>query len=127
VRPGTLRALLQPELRGAVRDEAYRFCAHPDCALVYFSGDGTQTFTRADLTVRVGVKERGGPRPLCYCFGHSAESIREEWTRTGASTVLDAIKAAIQAGSCRCDVTNPSGSCCLAEVRREVAALAAER
>ena len=123
VKPVTLRALLHPHLQGTVRDEVYRFCPQPDCALVYFRADGAQTFARADLTVRVGVKERSGPRPLCYCFGHSAESIREEWTRTGKSTVLDVIKAEVKAGTCHCEVTNPGGGCCLGDITKEVKAL----
>lgn len=123
VKPVTPRSLLQPHLRPEVREEAYRFCASPDCAVVYFSGDGRQTFSRADLTVRVGLKERSAPRPLCYCFGHSAESLREEWTRTGKSGAAGAIKAELKAGGCRCEVTNPSGGCCLGDVLKEVEAL----
>jgi hypothetical protein len=125
VKPLTLRALLQAHLRSQVHEEAYRFCASADCALVYYSADGSQTFARADLTVRVGVKEASAPRPLCYCFGHSAESIRDEWARTGKSTVLDTIKAEVKAGTCHCEVTNPGGACCLGEVTKEVKALSA--
>lgn len=123
VKPVTLRSLLQPHLRPEVREEPYRFCASQDCALVYYSADGSQTFTRGDLTVRVGLKERSAPRPLCYCFGHSDESIREEWVRTGKTTVAEAIKAELKAGGCRCEVTNPSGACCLGDVLKEVKAL----
>lgn len=123
VKPLTLRSLLQPHLRPQVQEETYRFCASPDCALVYYRADGPQTFTRDDLTVRVGLKERSAPRPLCYCFGHSAESIQEEWARTGKTTVADAIKAELKAGGCHCEVTNPSGGCCLGDVIKEVKVL----
>jgi hypothetical protein len=123
VKPVTLRSLLHPHLRPQVRDEVYRFCASQDCALVYYSADGSQVFTRDDLTVRVGLKERSAPRPLCYCFNHSAESIQEEWTRTGKTTVVDTIKAELKAGGCRCEVTNPAGGCCLGDVIKEVKAL----
>ncbi|HJV48124.1 MAG TPA: hypothetical protein VJ549_02495 [Geothrix sp.] len=122
VKPVTLRSLLQSHLRAQVREEAYRFCASPDCALVYFSDDGAQTFTRADLTVRVGVKERNAPRPLCYCFDHNAEDIREEWGRTGKSAILESIKAKVKAGVCSCEVTNPSGGCCLGDITKELKA-----
>jgi len=125
VKPVTLRSLLQPHLRPQVRDEVYRFCASPGCALVYYSADGAQTFARADLTVRVGVKELHEPRPLCYCFNHSAESIRDEWTVTGKSTVLESIKAEVKAGTCHCEVTNPGGGCCLGDITKEVKALMA--
>ena len=66
------------------------------------------------------MKERSAPRPLCYCFNHSAESILEEWARTGKTTVADAIKAELKAGGCRCEVANPSGGCCLGDVIKEV-------
>ncbi len=122
VKPVTLRSLLQLHLRAQVRDEAYRFCASPDCALVYFSDDGSQAFARSDLTVRVGVKERSAPRPLCYCFDHSAEDIREEWDRTGKSAILEDIKAKVKAGTCSCEVTNPGGGCCLGDITKELKA-----
>lgn len=125
VKPVTLRSLLQPHLHPQVRDEVYHFCASPDCGLVYFSADGAQTFTRADLTVRAGVKERSAPRPLCYCFDHSVESIREEWMRTGMSTILEGIKAKVKAGACTCEVTNPGGGCCLGDITKELKTLAA--
>ena len=86
VKPVTLRALLRPHLRDQVREERYRFCDDPACAVVYFSVDGSQVFTTADLIVRVGLKEREAPRPLCYCFGHSVESIEAEWRATGRTT-----------------------------------------
>lgn len=125
VKPVTLRSLLQTHLGSQVRDEVYRFCASPNCALVYYSADGAQTFARADLTVRVGVKELYGPRPLCYCFNHSAESIRDEWTVTGKSTVLESIKAEVKAGTCHCEVTNPGGGCCLGDITKEVKSMTA--
>lgn len=125
VKPVTLRSLLQPHLLQQVRDEVYHFCASPECQLVYYSTDGVQTFARGDLTVRVGVKEVGAPRPLCYCFDHSAESIREDWVKAGKSTILESIKAEVKAGNCRCEVTNPSGGCCLGDVIKEVKVIAA--
>lgn len=121
----TLRSLLKPHLCPEARDEVYRFCANPECKLVYYSTDGAQTFARTDLTVRVGVKESSAPRPLCYCFDHSAESIREDWVQTGKSTILESIKAEVKAGNCRCEVTNPSGGCCLGDVIKEVKVIAA--
>lgn len=123
MKPLTLRSLLQPHFRPQVRDEVYRFCASQDCDLVYYRVDGSQTFTRSDLTVRVGLKERSAPRPLCYCFNHSAESIQEEWARTGKTTVAAAIKAELKAGGCHCEVTNPAGGCCLGDVIKEVKVL----
>ena len=48
-------------------------------------------FTKADLTVRVGIKETAAPRHICYCFNHTVEEIEEEVHLTGKTTVLAAI------------------------------------
>lgn len=69
----------------------------------------------------------GGPEPaapetskqtglLCYCFGHSWESLKAEWAATGRLDSVEAIRAAIKEGRCRCAEMNPSGTCCLGEV-----------
>ena len=95
VKPVTLRSLLQSHLRAKVRDEVYRFCARPDCALVYFSADGVQTFARADLTVRVGVKEISAPRPLPLCLlGHHRAFCTQEGIRPSRSKHLPRLAGA---------------------------------
>lgn len=120
VTPVTVRTMLKPILREQVHDEVYRFCGDPTCEIVYFKADGSQVFTKTDLTIRVGIKEAQPPRPLCYCYGHSFESIRDEWLATGHTTVIESIKEQMKAGACRCEVTNPSGTCCLGDVTRAV-------
>ena len=124
VKPVTVRAMLKPALTGQVRDEAYFFCANPDCNLAYFSPDGLQVFTKDDVVVRIGVKETHAPRPLCYCFGHSYESMRDEWIATGRITAIGSVRSQMISGGCRCQVTNPRGSCCIGDLTsaaREIA------
>ncbi len=61
-RPVTLRTMLlmlKPELFDRVDENQYRFCASPDCPVVYFSGE--HSFTTEDLRIRVGLKEKAGP------------------------------------------------------------------
>lgn len=53
---------------------------------------------------------------VCYCFGHTVGSIRDEVHRAGRSTVVADITAKIKAGACDCERLNPSGRCCLGEV-----------
>ncbi len=142
VSPVTLRALLKDEYarrladgehsccategsretgcRPIEGDTGWRFCASPDCDVVYFSEDGATTFTQAQLKVSVGVKARTGERPLCYCFGHSVASIKEELRTKGRSDALDDIRAKMKDPGCRCEVTNPSGSCCLGSVAKGI-------
>ena len=123
----TLRHLLKPELIDRLGESAYRFCAHPDCRVVYFAESADRRFTTDDLRVRVGLKERTDSIPICYCFGHTEASARDEIARTGRSTVVASITAEIKAGRCACETANPSGSCCLGEVSKVIKELLKEQ
>jgi hypothetical protein len=119
VPPITLRSLVRRERAGEIARGEWFFCGLADCEVVYFARDG-RTLDKSALTVRVGVKEKVAPRPVCYCFGHTVESIREEIERTGRSTAAASITAKVNAGECRCEILNPKGSCCLSDVHRAV-------
>lgn len=97
-------------------DTGWRFCDSTDCDVVYFSEEGTKQFTKSQLVVPVGVKETSGERPLCYCFGHSVASIKDELRTKGRSDALEDIRAKMKAPGCHCETSNPSGSCCLGNV-----------
>jgi hypothetical protein len=68
----TLTHLLREEVLPRVAGREWFFCPDPDCNVVYFTADG-ETLSKDALTVRVGLKESGSPRPLCYCFGYDCE------------------------------------------------------
>lgn len=101
-------------------DTGWRFCDSQDCDVVYFSEEGDTTYTKSQLKVVVGVKERAGDRPLCYCFGHSVTSIKEELRTKGRSDALEDIRAKMTNPGCRCETENPSGSCCLGSVAKGI-------
>ena len=48
------------------------------------------------------------------------QSIEEEIRGTGRTTVQERIKMEVKAGTCRCEVENPQGTCCLGDVARAV-------
>lgn len=114
VRRSTVDSLLTDEARARLSNGPSLLCLDPDCPVVYFGPAGL--CEKDDLGSRVGFKERTSPRPICYCFGHTIESIEEEIHRTGRSTILESIKAGIKAGRCRCETKNPKGTCCLVDV-----------
>ena len=101
-------------------DIGWRFCDSPECDVVYFAEDTDGKFTRSQLKVTVGVKQSAGERPLCYCFGHSVESIKEELRTKGCSDALEDIRAKMNDPGCRCETENPSGSCCLGSVTKGI-------
>jgi len=99
----------------------YYFCEADACPVVYFpSNSQAPTFQQRDLLVRVGVKEKHDPIPICYCFGVTRRDIIEDVQPTGQSTIAGRIKAEVKAGNCACEVKNPSGKCCLGHVTRAV-------
>jgi hypothetical protein len=123
----TIEHILKDEHQSEIKQTQYYFCGASDCEVVYFSNETGQYFTKADVRVRVGLKEKEDPIPICYCFGHTLASAREEIARTGRSTVVASITAEIQAGRCACEIKNPSGSCCLGELIQAVQALLKEQ
>lgn len=118
VRRETVEALLTHEARSRLSDGPSFICLAPDCPVVYFGPAGL--FEVGDLQTRVGFKTHESPRPVCYCFDHTVESIEEEILRTGRSTVLELIKSQIKAGRCECETKNPKGKCCLGDVAASV-------
>lgn len=112
---------IDPETAGCqpvTADTGWRFCDSPDCDVVYFSEHDDTPFAKSQLKVKVGVKETSGERPLCYCFGHSVESMKSELRTSGSSGALADIRAKMKDPGCRCETENPSGSCCLGSVAK---------
>lgn len=107
-------------------DTGWRFCDSPDCDVVYFAEDSGTIFTRTQVRVSVGVKEKTGERPLCYCFGHTMASIKKKLLTTGRSDALEDIRAKMKDPGCHCEVTNPSGACCLGNVAKGIETARAE-
>lgn len=101
-------------------DTGWRFCDSPACDVVYFAEQREDTFVKSQLKVEVGVKEKAGDRPLCYCFDHSVTSIKRELEATGESRAVEDIRSRMNGEGCHCEVTNPSGSCCLGSVAKGI-------
>ena len=130
VRDETIRAILKPGHADDLLGVDRRFCRTPNCAVLYYGAKG-RVVEKDAASVRVGVKEIEDPIPLCYCFEFTRAHVRRDVAETGDSTIPDRIDAEIRAGRCACERKNPSGACCLGDVRRAVneakAVLAAAR
>jgi len=105
-----VKALLTGKALRRLGGRAYRFCAEPDCDVVYFDRDTGSVFGKRDLEVRVGLKESSDPIPICYCFDLTVADLRM------GIDVAGMIGAEVRAGHCACEVKNPQGSCCLGNV-----------
>ncbi len=119
VRDETIRSILRPGHAEGLLAFERRFCRTPSCAVLYYGADG-RVVEKDAASVRVGLKETEDPIPLCYCFEFTRAHVRQEVAETGDSTIPDRIDAEIRAGRCACERKNPSGACCLGDVRRAV-------
>jgi hypothetical protein len=91
----TVKSLVRDHTR-VPASVSYSFCRTADCEVVYFSPQAV--FKKADLKVQVGIKETSDPIPLCYCFDYSREDVRRAIESAGSTTILEEIKAEVQAG-----------------------------
>ena len=113
--PGVASRTLKQHCCSPWRDDydtdTWYFCADPECPVVYFSVEG-RTVTQEGLRTPVGIKQRTGEAPICYCFGISyAQAQADPGLRR---FVIEETRK----GHCACEVRNPSGRCCLSEFRR---------
>ncbi len=116
----TVEALIRSERKLSLLSIPYFFCDSPDCDVVYVSASGKHVITTDQLRVRVGIKEKEDPIPLCYCFDFDRKSILDDIRLKGTTDIPKMITQRIKAGECRCEVTNPSGNCCLGDIYRAV-------
>ncbi len=116
----TLKSLLRDDILSEIKGglNGFFFCRTSDCDVVYFRG--RETFGKDALRVRVGIKEKFPPRPLCYCFGWTRERIERDFEEKGYSDVIREVSQLVKEGKCECEVKNPSGRCCLGDLKRVV-------
>ena len=116
--------MVKSEFLDAVNVPGFQFCRSADCDVVYFHPN-SERLTKADVRVRVGLKEAQDPVSICYCFGFTEAMVVEEIRDTGKCTIPQRITAEVKAGNCACETRNPQGSCCLGNVTAAVKKLSA--
>ena len=116
----TVETLVKPEIKSQLLPQPYYFCNAPDCDTVYVSALGDHLITKDQLSVRVGIKEKDDPIPICYCFNFDRQAIQEDFRNKGSTDILKIITARVKVGECQCETANPSGTCCLGDVNRAV-------
>lgn len=119
----TLYHHLEPFLaRDVSLDNTYGVCRKRSCPVMYFSSDHRRSWTISEIRTTIGFKqpEDESPHPVCYCFGYTRENIADEIEDRGESTVAEWITERVQADECACEYQNPTGRCCLGDVREVV-------
>lgn len=105
--------------------QAFWLCRDRGCEVVYF-GDAGARIPVSDLRFLPAFKSESPEAFVCYCFLHPRSEIESELRHDGTSTLVDRIAVKVKAGECACEVRNPSGRCCLGEVRAETVRLLRE-
>ena len=71
-----------------------------------------------DINAIVGLKNGAHPANMCYCFGWTKKRIKEDIKQNGKSKVLVDIKSNMNTIGCSCEIKNPSGNCCMADISK---------
>ena len=99
--------------------QTFWLCRDPECEVVYF-GDQGATLRVKDLRVEPGFKTKGNDALLCYCFHVRRKYVEAELQQSGESSAVERITDEVKADNCACEVRNPTGKCCLGDVRAVV-------
>lgn len=124
----TLKHQVKPAHLATVEAGTFAFCRSPDCPVVYFTATGVALLL--DDVRQVPTTKNSDNPQLCYCFGFDTEMARAEIRAKGQCTIPGRIAAEMKADRCACEIRNPQGSCCFANVtaavKRELAAAGAK-
>ena len=112
----TLKSLLKPSaLETLNAKENHYFCSNKVCDVVYFDTNNKE-YLLSDIKVVVHQKDASVTTPICYCFDWTKEKIKEYVEKGLTPNPVEHIRENIKENRCGCDVNNPQGSCCLANV-----------
>ncbi len=117
----TVKALLKEGLLYDFKpDIQYFYCKTAGCDTVYFTDLPDSVFTQKDIKTESASKSENKEAYVCFCFGHTAKEIENEVRSKGESDLYDQISEQTKLKNCACELKNPSGKCCLGEVKRVV-------
>lgn len=100
-----------------IQNQLFYFCKNINCNTVYFNNKVPIYIYKDDIAIRIGIKEKESPIPMCYCFGWTQEKILNQIQKQGYTTVIEEISAKVKKKECDCVRKNPSGMCCLGEIK----------
>lgn len=96
-----------------IHSDAYYYCPAKTCTAGYFSTAGSlipKRLLRSALDIQEGT--------LCYCFNISEAQYRLALQADTAASIKNFVIEQTASGTCACEITNPSGRCCLAAFKR---------
>lgn len=94
------------------------FCTNPNDSTVYYFPTLDLTVDKEHVVDRVGIKETEEPIYVCYCFRHTKQGIESDFMEHSRSMIEENVREKVSGKLCSCEVTNPSGQCCLGDIRK---------
>jgi NAD(P)H-nitrite reductase large subunit len=70
------------------------------------------------LIKEIGLKDWANPKTICYCFNWTKEKIEKEIKELGTTKAIEDISGKLNTAGCACEKNNPSGKCCLKDVKK---------
>ena len=98
----------------------------PRCGTRGQSVDRVTVAAMMSGVVAPGFKSRSPEALVCYCFQYRRGDIVAELKAEGRSSIADRIAVEVQVDNSASEVRNPTGKCCLGEVRKAVQEISAE-
>ena len=94
-------------------NQDYYYCSDPDCDVIYFSNQG-DVLVSDDMRQSHSRESTGAEASVCYCFDVTSADIRSEASKNRIRNyIIEQTKKQL----CECSVRNPSGSCCLKDIK----------
>ncbi|ADU28475.1 MULTISPECIES: putative iron-sulfur cluster-binding metallochaperone [Evansella] len=119
----TLKSMLKPTILSTLNAGlTHYFCSTSKCDVVYFDTDEKKYLT-SEVKVSVHQKNSSSDVPICYCFGWTKERIKQSVEEEYVPNPVEHIRENIKEHRCGCEVNNPQGSCCLANVTSYIKSL----
>lgn len=115
----TIDSLVKDNLKKKLKSfEGFYFCKTSDCKVIYFRSN--EIILQEDLRVEVGIKTWANPSLVCYCFNWSKQMIEKDIKNFGKTNALQDITSLMKTDQCACEINNPSGKCCLKDIKKTI-------
>ena len=119
VSPITIKSLVKNEyIKELLSIEDFFYCQTPNCEVIYFKPN--EIIKQEHLIKEVGLKEWANPKTVCYCFNWTKEKISDEVNKLGKTNAIGDISEKMNSIGCDCEHQNPSGTCCLKDVKKVI-------
>ena len=115
----TVKSLVKSEyLKELSSVKDFFYCQTPNCEVIYFKPN--EIIIQEHLIKEVGIKEWSSPKTVCYCFNWTKEKISDEVNKLGKTNAIGDISEKMNSIGCDCEHKNPSGKCCLKDVKKVI-------